>query len=59
MGSRVVRPVAQASPSVTILDAMRDPLLFGPWFKDGTWDSWMVFLSALFGLPLEKGKVPT
>ncbi|MCH8269428.1 MAG: hypothetical protein IH846_18170 [Acidobacteria bacterium] len=56
MGTSVVCQKNQAAPGITILDAMRDPLLFGPWFKDGTWDSWMVFLSALFGLPLEKGK---
>ena len=58
MGTSVVCQKNQATPGITILDAMRDPLLFGPCFKDGTWDSWMVFLSALFGLPLEKGKVP-
>ena len=56
MGTSVVCQKYQAAPGITILDAMRDPLLFGPCFKDGTWDSWMVFLSALFGLPLEKGK---
>ena len=56
MGTSVVCQKYQAAPGITILDAMRDPLLFGPSFKDGTWDSWMVFLSALFGLPLEKGK---
>jgi hypothetical protein len=39
---------------VTILDAMRDPQLFGPWFKQrASWRSWEVFLSALFGLPLD------
>ena len=58
MGTSVVCQKYQAAQGITILDAMRDPLLFGPCFKDGTWDSWMVFLSALFGLPLEKGKVP-
>jgi Phage integrase family len=41
---------------MTILDAMHDPQLFGPWFRDrASWRAWEVFLSALFGLPL-KGK---
>lgn len=35
-----------------ILDAMRDPALFGPWFAGrATWQSWEVFLMSLFGLP--------
>ena len=39
---------------VTIVEAMRDPALFGPWFKDrGSWRAWEVFLAALFGLPIE------
>ena len=35
--------------SVTILDAMHDPQLFGPWFgRDATsWRAWRVFLAAL------------
>src|ERR1700683_87353 len=38
--------------AVTILDAMRDPHLFAPWFKDeATWRSWQAFLAALFALP--------
>jgi hypothetical protein len=37
----------------TLLDAIDDPLLFRPWFRDrATWASWFVFLRALFGLPL-------
>jgi hypothetical protein len=39
--------------SVTILDAMADPNLFAPWFKNReTWAAWFVFLSALFALPM-------
>ncbi len=38
---------------MNIIDATQDPALFAPWFKDrGTWASWMVFLKALFGLPM-------
>jgi hypothetical protein len=37
----------------TLLDAVDDPLLFQPWFKDrATWAAWFVFLRALFGLTL-------
>jgi phage terminase large subunit-like protein len=39
---------------MTILEAIRDPALFGPWFKDReTWAAWRVFLTALFALPIE------
>jgi hypothetical protein len=38
--------------NVTILDAMSDPKLFGPWFRGKSWDAWRVFLAALFGLPM-------
>ena len=39
---------------MTILDAMHDPALFGPWFEDRTsWRAWEVFLAALFGLRLD------
>ena len=38
---------------MTILDAMHDPKLFGPWFKKrDSWRAWEVFLKALFGLPM-------
>jgi hypothetical protein len=39
---------------ITILDAIRDPKLFQPWFRkrSASWDNWLVFLSALFALPL-------
>lgn len=37
---------------MTILEAMRDPALFGPWFRDReTWRAWEAFLACLFGLP--------
>lgn len=38
---------------MTILDAMHDPALFGPWFKDReSWRAWEVALGATFGLPI-------
>ena len=39
---------------LTIIHAMEDPRLFGPWFKEKSWDTWKVFLKALFALPLSK-----
>ena len=39
---------------LTTIDAMREPELFQRWFKDPqTWVCWMVFISALFGLPID------
>lgn len=40
---------------MTILEAMHDPALFGPWFKDReSWHAWEAFLAALFGLPIDE-----
>ena len=39
--------------AVSILDAIADEHLFARWFKDrATWQSWFVFLAALFDLPM-------
>jgi hypothetical protein len=35
---------------ITILEAMKDPNLFGPWFTGPSWNEWKAFLAALFGL---------
>jgi hypothetical protein len=37
---------------ISILDAMSDPKLFGPWFRGKSWGAWRAFLAALFGLPM-------
>jgi hypothetical protein len=37
---------------ISILDAMSDPKLFGPWFRGKSWTLWRVLLAALFGLPM-------
>ena len=37
---------------LTIIRTMSDPQLFGPLFKGKSWDSWRVFLHALYGLRL-------
>src|SRR5690349_9467740 len=42
---------------MTLLDAMCDPALFGPWFKDrGTWTAWRGLIAALFALPMSKAQ---
>ena len=39
---------------MTILDALRDPQLFRPWFRDlETWRAWQAVLAAIFALPME------
>jgi hypothetical protein len=39
---------------MNILDAIADPLLFQPWFRDrDTWSAWRTFLAALFALKIE------
>jgi len=43
-----------ASPPISIIDALKDKNLFAPWF-DGewdTWNNWIIFLKAIFGLSL-------
>jgi hypothetical protein len=43
---------------VNLLQAMRDPNLFAPWFKDSaTWASWRSFLCALFALRMTEEQV--
>jgi hypothetical protein len=42
---------------VTILQAMRDPNLFGRWFSGPSWDRWRVFLAALFGLKMNAAQL--
>lgn len=41
-------------PAISILDAVADPDLFGPWFrKPATWRAWFAFLAVLFGHDLD------
>lgn len=37
---------------MNVIDAVRDPKVFGQFFRGATWDAWQVFLAALFGLPM-------
>ena len=39
---------------MNIIQAMADPKLFAPWFKDATtWAAWRAFLAVLFHLPMD------
>jgi len=41
--------------NISIVEAIRDKNLFRPYFKDlETWQNWMIFEKALFGLELDK-----
>ena len=52
--ARHTQPKALSRDRVTIVDACRDPHLFGPWFRRReTWGPWFSFLAALFGLPMD------
>lgn len=44
--------------NVSILDALDDPMLFGPHFHAPTWHRWRVFLKAIFALPLDPDDLP-
>ncbi len=49
---RIRRQIIQPS-GPSILDAIADPAMFKPWFKNlASWQAWFAFLSALFALPM-------
>jgi hypothetical protein len=50
------KPKPKPAPTeLTILDVCNDPDLFGPWFADReSWASWICFLKAMFGHPLDE-----
>jgi len=44
---------------MNIIQALDDPKVFGDFFRAGTWDTWRVFLAALFGLPMTDDQLAT
>lgn len=45
----------RAAAPLTIIDAMTDPNVWGPWFKNrASWAAWFAFLAVMFGLPLDE-----
>jgi hypothetical protein len=52
---RKSKEVAATAPPISIMDAVSDPDIFGPWFKDrATWAAWFAFLKTMFAIPLDK-----
>lgn len=45
------------SPGISIVDAMGDPELFGPWFPSDSWDGWRAVLKAAYALPMTGDEV--
>ncbi len=39
---------------MTIIEAWHDPELFGPQFKDVSWEAWRTVLKAVFALPMDE-----
>jgi len=44
---------------LTILDAIRDPKVFAPFFQGASWDAWKAFLCSLFALPMTEAQLAT
>ena len=46
---------------MNLIEAINDPAIFGPAFHRNrkSWDAWLVFLAALFGLPLTQAQAQT
>jgi phage terminase large subunit-like protein len=42
---------------MNILQAVRDEKVFAPFFRGSTWESWVVFLLALFALPMTEAQL--
>jgi hypothetical protein len=47
-----------ALPAISILNAISDPDIFGPWFRDGeSFAAWFCFLKVMFGQPLDEAEL--
>ncbi len=45
---------------MTIIDAIQDEKLFARWFKSkATWEAWLAFIAALFGVPMTPEQLAT
>ena len=55
MSKPKLKPKEVAAPSITIMDAVTDPDIFGGWFRDRkTWAAWFCFLKVMFAIQLDK-----
>jgi len=60
MSRTTKKALGSTAPPITIMDAVSDPDIFGPWFRDReSWSTWFVVLKAIFGLPLEADELAT
>jgi hypothetical protein len=50
-------PAPALLPPVSIVEAMDDPHLFGPWFREDSWRAWRAFLAAVFALPMSEAEL--
>src|SRR3989338_5859657 len=51
--AQVYRDAMRRGVQPSIIDVMILPQHLGGWFGGGDWTAWRVFLTALFGLPLD------
>ena len=42
---------------IDIVQALDDPLLFGPWFSGPSWATWKAVLKAAFCIPMDEGEI--
>jgi hypothetical protein len=45
-------------PAISVSDAMASPLLFGPFFRGPSWDTWRAVLKAAAAEPIQIAKKP-
>ncbi|MHC2281045.1 hypothetical protein ACVME8_007688 [Bradyrhizobium diazoefficiens] len=43
--------------SISIIEAMEDPALFGPWFPGRSWGAWGTLLKAIYNLPMTNSEI--
>jgi hypothetical protein len=43
--------------TTTIIDTIKDPALFKPWFRGSTWKAWIVFLKALSAIEMTEAEL--
>ena len=45
-------------PAISIMDAVNEPDIFGPWFRNKeSFAAWFCFLKVMFALPLEPAEL--
>lgn len=55
-----VRLHRRPTPTASIIEAIRDPDVFKPWFRNrASWSAWLAFLSALFCLEMTDDQLET